>query len=397
MGVGVAGGAESIVHAVRSFLAGLPAESALLKVDFENAFNRVSRSALLDEVATNFPTLLPYAWSAYGEETPLLFGPTKLQSAAGVQQGDPLGPLFFSLVLDRLVRDAPRISFRGWFLDDGAIGDNVDNIRTWVAHVRREGPTLGLHLSDRKCEWIAHTAAEFQHVPPSSATILGAHVGAQSGQQLFWDTLHTALSSKHKLLASFGLTCPHSAFTLLRMCGGASVTNYFARCMAMPREIADRFDKDTRSTAESIFAATLSEAQWEQVSLPGGSGGFGLRRLTDFSLIAHAASIIQFGLDPERFSLGLPRPPLAAIMALPTFPLTAKSILSESVEIPAHDKRNLQKKATTALTQERRERLLASTSEEHQARIVASSAEHATLWLIPPAVTLWHCIIPRDK
>ena len=65
-----------------------------------NAFNLVSRDALLRECATFFPELLPWASSCYSVQ-PHPMG--HLSPELGVQQGDPLGPLFFALVLHQIV------------------------------------------------------------------------------------------------------------------------------------------------------------------------------------------------------------------------------------------------------------------------------------------------------
>ena len=68
------------------------ANFAVFKVDMNNAFNSVSRQALLDGVANFFPELLPLvAWS--NGSPPLLWHSLGcVSSQTGVQQGDPLGP-----------------------------------------------------------------------------------------------------------------------------------------------------------------------------------------------------------------------------------------------------------------------------------------------------------------
>ena len=70
----------------------------LVKLDFRNAFNSIHRDALLECVASRLPELYQFCHLAYGNSTSLQFGSDLIQSAEGVQQGDPLGPLLFCLV-----------------------------------------------------------------------------------------------------------------------------------------------------------------------------------------------------------------------------------------------------------------------------------------------------------
>ena len=97
----------------------------ILKVDFSNAFNRVSRQVLLEECQKTFPELVPWVHYCYGERS-LLFHPSvKIRSCVGVQQGDPLGPLLFCIVLHLIVRKiqlhCPLLDLHKWYLDDGVI------------------------------------------------------------------------------------------------------------------------------------------------------------------------------------------------------------------------------------------------------------------------------------
>ena len=70
----------------------------LLKVDFENAFNLIDREAFLSQIAIHFPSLLPWVSYMYANHSHIIFG--VISSQSGVQQGDPLGPLLFSLPLN---------------------------------------------------------------------------------------------------------------------------------------------------------------------------------------------------------------------------------------------------------------------------------------------------------
>eukprot|EP00731_Ephydatia_muelleri_P030176 Em0021g699a len=88
--------------------------------------NMVSRQAVLDECATFIPELLPWVSWCYGTH-PLLWHPLgRISSESGVQQGDPLGPLLFALVLQKLVSsldaddECAEILLQAWYHDDGA-------------------------------------------------------------------------------------------------------------------------------------------------------------------------------------------------------------------------------------------------------------------------------------
>ena len=101
MAVGVSGGLDAVVHALRAALAKDP-EAALLTVDQANAFNSVSRAAVFEAVRERVPELLPIVQWAYGAATNLHIvgapaGTPPVQSQTGVRQGDPLGMLLFSL------------------------------------------------------------------------------------------------------------------------------------------------------------------------------------------------------------------------------------------------------------------------------------------------------------
>ena len=68
-------------------------------MDLDNGFNTGNQRVLLEEVKTHFPQLYPWVVPCYGQHSHLKFGDHRLSSEAGVQQGDPLGPLFFALLL----------------------------------------------------------------------------------------------------------------------------------------------------------------------------------------------------------------------------------------------------------------------------------------------------------
>ena len=93
----------------------------LLKTDFRNAFNTLRRDKLLTEIREQCPYLYKFIWQAYSAPSTLFFGRYTLDSATGVQQGDPLGPALFSLAIQSLVTTMSS-EVNIWYLDDGTIG-----------------------------------------------------------------------------------------------------------------------------------------------------------------------------------------------------------------------------------------------------------------------------------
>ena len=129
VGVACRSGSEHITHGLRKCIDDHwdDDDFVVFKVDMRNAFNMVSRQAILDECATFFPEILPWVVWCYGTH-PLLWHPQgQLFSELGVQQGDPLGPLLFSLVLQKLAASIDAddecidLLFHSWYLDDGVL------------------------------------------------------------------------------------------------------------------------------------------------------------------------------------------------------------------------------------------------------------------------------------
>ena len=99
LGVGVPDGSVTAAHADRRFLGSAPAGSGILKLDFRNAFNVLDRTTMLTRCTEIFPELIAYLAASYGAPSHLFFGSFKLKSACGIQQGDPLGPIVFSMAM----------------------------------------------------------------------------------------------------------------------------------------------------------------------------------------------------------------------------------------------------------------------------------------------------------
>jgi len=102
LGFGVKQGTEAAAHAARRFLQDMPPGQALLKLDFFNAFNTISRDEILHTFQEVLPELYPFILTCYNSPSHLCFCEFLISSAEEVQQGDPLGPLLFCAAAQKM-------------------------------------------------------------------------------------------------------------------------------------------------------------------------------------------------------------------------------------------------------------------------------------------------------
>ena len=78
----------------RRFLRNIPADHAIVKLDFSNAFNSLHRDIMLTALAESVPEIYKFCHLSYDSSSTLSFNNHTISSQEGVQQGDPLGILF---------------------------------------------------------------------------------------------------------------------------------------------------------------------------------------------------------------------------------------------------------------------------------------------------------------
>ena len=316
VGVACPAGAESVVHLTRDIVDRHWSNSdfVLLKVDFANAFNAIDRHALLLQCRQLLPDLLPWVRWCYGGQ-PLLFHPTgNLRSCVGVQQGDPLGPLLFCLVLRiltaRIHEACPGLDLHRWYLDDGVIAGSASDVLRALSILRAEGPALGLRLNLGKCElfsseignfdWELHSSVVHRFPPElhqrsdvPNFVLLGSPIG---DIDFCSDHVQGLCRANRTLLDRLPkLEDPQAALHLLRTCASFSKFVYVARTTPpdLVRQSLAQCDDDVRDSFATLAALQLSDRAWCQAQLSLSKGGLGLRSVAEHCAVAYICSHIR--------------------------------------------------------------------------------------------------------
>jgi hypothetical protein len=185
LGVGVAGGAQCIGHALRAGAAAHP-DHVTCATDFRNAFNTISRDAVLAAVSERHPQLFPFVQWAYAGPAELWVhggprGHELLWSTTGVRQGDPIGPLLFALglqgPLEEIVKDFPLVRVVA-YLDDVYLQGPQADVEQAFGRFSERCESIGLVMANHKCEvWSLGN--------PEAAKELATSLGMQHAAQGF--------------------------------------------------------------------------------------------------------------------------------------------------------------------------------------------------------------------
>ena len=81
----------------------------------------------------------------------LFHGDFRLDSATGVQQGDPLGPALFAIAIHRVTSEV-KSDLNVWYLDYGCFGGDLQTVLSNAAIIRKGLSSVGLEINNCKCE-----------------------------------------------------------------------------------------------------------------------------------------------------------------------------------------------------------------------------------------------------
>ena len=306
-GVACPRGSEKIIHNLREVLEQhwSDPDFAVIKINMQNAFNLVSRDAVLQQCLMHFPEIYPWTSWCYSQHPKLWHPVGSISSASGVQQGDPLGPLLFALVLQSVLKklaadpQCQQLLLNAWYLDDGALAGPGSAVLRALEVLGAEAKPNGLILNPSKCELFSPNTDTFQPFDssiPTSTTpnfeILGAPIGSPEFCGEYIEAKRKQACSLLHLLPQ--LCDPQVSILLLRHCASFCKLSHLG-CSVPPCDSSLRqfmlFDEDVLHCLEECAAFELTLSATKQVQLPLRHGGLGLTSVSNHSFSAFISSL----------------------------------------------------------------------------------------------------------
>ena len=247
------------------------------------------------------PSLYPYLWQCYKKSSLLFYGENTILSQIGAQQGDPLGPLLFSLTIHKLIQNL-KSELNVWYLDDGSICDDPDIVLSDFKTIIKESEKLGLHINPSKCELFflsgsidEEIVSKFNAICPGICitTKEDLHLlGAPLFEEGFTKFSEKILNKLKIMFERLKFLNSHTALFILKNCFAIPKLTYLIRTTSAWKfeSFLSAFDDEIKDLLETILNIEMNHQQWTQATLPINFGGLGIRRLQDVSLPAFLSS-----------------------------------------------------------------------------------------------------------
>lgn len=375
LGVKSPGGVEPALSLLqRSVFGELPKRfSYVASLDFSNAFNSISRRTVAAGTLAHAPDFYRAAKWIYGSPAPLIT-PTgeTIQSEEGVRQGDPLGPLFFSIGIrdtlaelqERLGSDYLVLSY----LDDIYILSSSSDAVERAERYLRDGP---LQLNQQKCSTYA---IEEIRAGAVALEALGSCIGGIEARRAFLkgkiDQLEQALEKLYDM--------PKQHAFLLLQASVQLLLRHLQRCLD-PEGLDDLWEQVDRMVLTCVrrIRGNAEPGAFDQeiLALPRKAGGLGIPLHQEVSRIAYPAAQEEAQCTIQRI--------LRDFESRNANEPTPERVRNNVEQAPTTTQRpaKLQRSRVRSLMEEKRTRLL-QTLDQHRRNAVEENASYlGSLWL----------------
>lgn len=284
----------------------------VLQLDMRNAFNEVTRAAVMTGAPTH-PILGPLISTLYGTPSPMVAPRTgtTFMVDRGVVQGCPLGSLLFATALAPAARQAA-VGLpveQVWYADDGhIIAESHATLAEYFARFQALCSAMGLTINEHKSCVLRPALAgasssralerlrEVDEITCLGGPVCGrAHPAPAAAHAAAWDAL--AQRSSDLVLPIGQLTDPQYIVRLLASGGMWSRVRYHSVCRGqMPHELAARMDDVERSVLMQALPPSAlpldgGSAPYQRAITPRAQGGIGL-----VSVLCEATSLGDDGV-----------------------------------------------------------------------------------------------------
>lgn len=230
----------------------------------------------------------------------LFFGNEQISSEVGAQQGDPCGPMIFSLCIHEII-EMLTSELNIWYLDDGTLGGEPDTVLNDFRLLIEKCKKIELEINPAKCEVFFCGEQDKSIIDQFDATspgikilendleLLGAPITEEAMERIF-NKIHNKMKLMFERLVHLK---HHMAYFILKNCFSIPKLTYLLRTSAYFKyeHLLNKIDEDIKNTLQSICNSEFNTQKWSIVTLPVRSGGLGIRKASEICLPAFLSSI----------------------------------------------------------------------------------------------------------